>query len=268
MDKLKIALASYLTDNKYVYWKVVNCIVVLEKLKNTITNESRSDVMCKEYALFRANQLSVVKIIDIMTQESFNGIKKRRYYEVGEIVEDYDYDENVNDVHSNGIFYFLRLEPAFYYNKKVDDNETYVQWYDNGQKKLECTLCDGMVQGKSFIWHRNGVKYAEYNNIDGKLEGKCLEWFDDGTLSIEWNFKNGLKNGIECHMYENGKKKFECTYADDKKNGKYEEWYDDGKMRTVTEYKNNMRHGKHIHWLPNGDIKIECHYENGKMIKN
>ena len=64
MDTLKELCKEYIVDPKYVFKSCGNYIVVLQKLLDTITNESRSDVSNAMYANYRANKLRVILIIN------------------------------------------------------------------------------------------------------------------------------------------------------------------------------------------------------------
>src|SRR5437868_2965759 len=82
-------------------------IVVLKKLDDSKTNESRKDVVDARYAKFRANKLQVVRIYNRVTGEEVNSITNSVYssktliYTCNEIVEVTDYDEDINKVCSS-----------------------------------------------------------------------------------------------------------------------------------------------------------------------
>src|SRR5579871_4620212 len=64
---------EYEKDEKYVYKKCNNLsnrllvwLVVMEKSENTKTNEERKDVVDKNHAKFRADELKVVDIINVI----------------------------------------------------------------------------------------------------------------------------------------------------------------------------------------------------------
>lgn len=113
-----------------------NWIVVLEKLPDTKTNESRH-VFDERYAKYRANKLKVVLIFNKHSpketkSEIYNSVfeKKKLLYKSGEIVEADSFDTFFDNVVTNGIHYFKTLEPAFHQESKSG----YLQWYDNGER--------------------------------------------------------------------------------------------------------------------------------------
>ena len=216
-------------NDRTVFKQCGNCIVMLEKLEDTLTNESRSNIIDRRYAKFRANKLLVKKIVDVTTLEEldkvynfllgskFNGKMK---YTVGQIVSVDDYDTDLEIVCSTGIHYFLTLERAYrHLCKKSINNGIYVYWFPNGQKFAECSIVDG--------------------KFDGKFDGKYEEW------------------------YENGQKKIECNYINGKTYGKYEKWYPSGQKCKECNYINNKCHHRYESWHANGKKKRDCNYVYG-----
>src|SRR5271170_5380155 len=140
---------EYTNNSLYVYkicrdkaskYKTVKWFVVLQKLPDTKTNECRKDVVDKNYAKFRADKLRVVKIINTnkptltkkyITHRGPNMVKTK--YVVNKIVESNEYDDNIDNVYSNGIHYFKTLLPAYYYRDIPDKyNGKWIFWHDNG----------------------------------------------------------------------------------------------------------------------------------------
>ena len=127
-------------------------IVILQKINNTITNESRTNVIDHIYAKFRGNHFLVVDIINKFDiNKHIDEITNSYYaydiinYKKGEIVKSNSFDEDLINVCSNGIHYFKSIEPAFYYEVGglKNKNGIYKEWYDNGQIKLKCNYIDG-----------------------------------------------------------------------------------------------------------------------------
>ena len=139
MDKLVSACSEYIGDPKYVFKSCGKYIVVLEKLPDTITNESRSNISDPIYAKYRANKLRVVLIInkfdqsDIIKEIENTFYHKKIRYEKDKIVEVYDHDMKFNEVYTEGIHYFRTIEQAFYW-QLFDFNllytGKYIQWYE------------------------------------------------------------------------------------------------------------------------------------------
>ena len=90
-------------------------------LNDTITNESRTNVIDHIYAKFRGNQFLVIDIINKFDINKHIGeIQNSTYthniikYKKGEMVKSNSFDENLNNVCSNGIHYFKSIEPALF----------------------------------------------------------------------------------------------------------------------------------------------------------
>jgi hypothetical protein len=145
--KLYKKCRKYISDPKYVFKSCYNktnknpfperkWIVVLEKINTTITNENRKNVIDKRFAKFRANELKVIKIINMIKPNFVQNKIKSIYetettiYKVGKIVKSNGYDNNEDKICSRGIHYFRTLFRAYFYGdsrtKKI------YSWYDNG----------------------------------------------------------------------------------------------------------------------------------------
>jgi hypothetical protein len=149
LDKIKEKYKTYLESSKYVFkyckeysyinHKYNDTIIILQKLEDTLTNESRKDVVDEKYAKFRANKLLVVLIFDIndlnIEYESIiNILQIKTIYKKGEIVFPDNFDKNLNKVCSNGIHYFKTIDAAFYYSG-IQSGYTgiWIRSNDNGQ---------------------------------------------------------------------------------------------------------------------------------------
>ena len=52
----------------------------------------------------------------------------------------------------------------------TDDKKTgqYIEWYENGQKKIECYYVDDILNGHYISWYENGQMWEECDYVDGK----------------------------------------------------------------------------------------------------
>jgi len=198
-----------------------NSIVTLVLLNNTMTNEKRDWVVDDRYAKFRCNRVKVISIKNIKTGEKmekdisiYNG---EFVYNAGKVIKTY-FDENMNAVCAEGIHYFKTKEAAlsWFYSQQdkyfPDGKQT--TWYENGQKKLEGTVKDGIRDGKWISWHENGHKYYEGAYKGLEKDGKWTEWWYNGYKLSEGTYKDGYKNGKWIDWHENGYTKLETTYKD------------------------------------------------------
>lgn len=172
LDELTAIVDKFESDHKSDCERVYkSCswahIVVMEKLHDTQTNESRADVVNKNTAKFQADKLKVLLIIslkdgstdatDIVNMFSDRYGSYTTHYIVGSIVKPNSYDNRINVVCTNGIHYFRSLEAAYFYNMPSMriQNGMYKQWYDNGGLSIQCNVVDGNWYVLHEIWTKN-----------------------------------------------------------------------------------------------------------------
>ena len=159
MDKLVSFVTKY-NDSSYVFKSCSrDWIVVLRKLADTITNESRpvADTYC---AKFRANKLQVVDIINkfdqsITCDSICNSVykDKQMVYKKGEIIEVEEFNTNVNEVCTTGIHYYKTMKVAFYLELEIIIYGEWSCWHDNGRVKSNGSYKDGKVEGEWIFWY-------------------------------------------------------------------------------------------------------------------
>jgi antitoxin component YwqK of YwqJK toxin-antitoxin module len=215
MDHIITACSEYISNPKYVYKSCGNYVVVLEKLDDTRTNESRSNIADPKYAKYRANKLKTILIInkfdpsDVIMEIENSFYAKKVVYRTGEIIEIDDYNYNLNKVCSTGIHYFKTVEKSFFwellkFNPKFTGK--LIKWYENGNKLIEGEHKEGKREGKWIEWYENGNKLIEGEFKDGKKEGKWIEWRENGNKLIEGEYKEGKQEGKWISWHENGDK--------------------------------------------------------------
>ena len=104
-------------DDMYIFASSYNgWIIVLKKLDNTITNESRTNISVRFCALFRGTNLSVELIFNKYNPstilDSFMNTDNK-IIKVGEIMS-CDFDTNLENELGNGFQYYISMEPAYY----------------------------------------------------------------------------------------------------------------------------------------------------------
>lgn len=184
LHELQKLCKKYIDDDSYLFkicHDITNSLenkgrkwlVIMQKLKDTKTNEKRDDIKDIKYAKCRANKLKVIGIIDIDNPnvtsscivneyiDNFSSNIERKLkttYTVNEIVEPDKYDEDINNVCSSGIHYFKTLERAYYY-KDANKNHKYTgywaDWGDSGNKILEGAYANGKKIGEWRFWCNN-----------------------------------------------------------------------------------------------------------------
>ena len=225
MEKLDSFVAKY-NNPLYVFTSCFHYwIVVLQKLPDTITNESRS-VANANCATFRANKLLVVNIIHKFNQKTRRSIRNSIYadekieYIKGKIIKVEDFDTNVNEVHTAGIHYYKTMEVPFYLELQTEIDGEWMEWHVDGQKLSKITYKGGKREGESIDWHKNGHMKSKGEYKNGKLEGKYTTWHANGKMQLEAMYKNGKLEGQCTTWYPNGT----MVASSMVKDGKNTEW--------------------------------------------
>lgn len=254
-------------------------MVIMQKLKkrfgegllepntdSTQTNESRNEIIDKSSAKFRANKLKVLKIINVNNLKSISTIinkykTKTLKYKVGEIVESKHYDEEINNICSDGIHYFKTLIPAYYY-RHVPDMYTgkWITYYDNGQKESEGKYYNEQKTGYWITWYENGQKETEGNYINGIRENKWTIWYENGEKITEGCYVKGKKSGNWTAWHDNGKKETEGNYDNDVYVGKWKVWHYNGNISNRCEFVNGKQAGRWIEYNCDGKKEAEREY--------
>ena len=145
----------------FVYKACQKSIVTLELLKDSVTNESRPDVVDSNHAKFRTNKVKVVQIKNVKTCESMksdNSFHDKNFkYSVGKIITEPTFEPDLNQVCGGGIHYFKTRETALswyhsYYNHYTRPDGLDEWWYENGQLNRRCNYKDGERNGHYECW--------------------------------------------------------------------------------------------------------------------
>ena len=75
--------------------------------------------------------------------------------------------------------------------KNGEQDGLWTQWYENGQKKSEVNFTNNLQQGLWTMWHENGQKKEEGHFINGSPDGLCTMWDKDGNKTRVILFKDG-----------------------------------------------------------------------------
>lgn len=126
---------------------------------------------------------------------------------------------------------------GLYYN---EDNElftgSYVEFYDNGNKKIELDLKDGKKDGKVFLYFENSEINEMRSYKEGLKHGLWETWNENKIKIAEANFNNNLKHGKWIIWDNNGVKRCEMYYVEGKKSGTWYMWDENDKLINKKEY--------------------------------
>lgn len=250
---------KYVNDESYVYKlchdisrgsKECEWIVVMQKTEKTKTNEDRKNITNKNYAKFRASTLKVIEIFSVnypsytVKKIVTNFWGRITRYEVGKSVEPNKFDENINNVCSEGIHYFKTIIPAYYYRSVPDEYAGYwISHYDDGSKESEGYYEEGVKWSFWTHWNENGTIDSKGQYIKGQRNKKWTHYHENGKIKTCGEYNNDEKNGYWISFHSNEQKESEGNYINDQKSGHWVFWNDKGEKETDGEYLEGKRIG-------------------------
>jgi antitoxin component YwqK of YwqJK toxin-antitoxin module len=173
------------------------------------------------------------------------------------------------------------------------ENGPYVEFYENGQKKVEATFKDGKPDGLWTEWYPDGEKKGEFHYKNGILDGLATRWYENGQKRWAGQYKNGIQLGhwtdwyqdgskegegenkldgssTEVHWFPNGQKKSEGTgkylekHQRHGKHGRWTTWNDKGDKLAEIDFNENQIHGLVKTFYPSAAVKTEMEFSHGK----
>ena len=149
-------------------------------------------------------------------------------------------------------------------------NGKYIEYYKNGQIKVQGNNKDGKRDGEFKAFLRNGKSAGSVFYKDGKIIKSTLvkAMKDNASFSpISYaNYDLDTSYSIGGVNFPNKLLKRYRMY--DKKgvlNGNSISYYEEGNIQSIFPYKNNLIEGLVIRYYENGNIKEEVNYKNDKM---
>ena len=96
----------------------------------------------------------------------------------------------------------------------------------------------GFGQNETKIeYYDNGNVLSQIHYLDGKRDVSCRYWYEDGTLMTEGFYKNGKMIGFWMSYHDNSQLESHGTYkytesgVYSRKDGVWQYYYDNGKLR-------------------------------------
>jgi antitoxin component YwqK of YwqJK toxin-antitoxin module len=234
IHQIKAINEDYLINPIYVYKSCADCVVILERLPDTVTNENRNNITnkeCKFFAKYRGSKFLVKDIFHKfdstkkVSSISSSNFENKLEYKIGKVIISDNFDINLEKVCSNGIHYFLNLLCAFYYSLHKIQNGEYLGWYDNGQQYIKCTYTDDKINEEYLSWNENGQQYIKCTYTDDKINEEYLSWYENGQQYIKCTYTDGKLNGEYLSWNENGQQNIKCTYTNGEINVESLPWY-------------------------------------------
>lgn len=82
-----------------------------------------------------------------------------------------------------------------------------IQYYKNGQKKMEGSFKDGHRHGEWISYYKNGNVWSRAHYKNGKLNGLKKSYYENGELHYKGELKNGERVGKWTFYEANGNTK-------------------------------------------------------------
>ena len=149
-------------------------------------------------------------------------------------------------------------------------NGKYIEYYKNGQIKIQGHTKEGKRDGEFKVFLKNGKSAGSVIYKDGKIIKSTLIKAMKNNASFppvdNINYKLDTTHTLGKVEFENGLLR---TYFIFNKNGLLDgnsiEYYEEGNIESLVPYKNNVVEGLVITYYENGNIKEEVNYKNDNM---
>ena len=146
-------------------------------------------------------------------------------------------------------------------------NGKYIEYYKNGQIKVQGNNKDGKRDGEFKAFLRNGKSAGSVFYKDAKIIKSTLV----NSMKDNASFSLVTDKSYDLNLYEiiteEFKNKLLKGYLIFKKdglfNGEKREYYEEGDIQSVSPFKNNVADGIFITYYQNGNIKVKNTYKNG-----
>ena len=149
-------------------------------------------------------------------------------------------------------------------------NGKYIEYYKNGQIKVQGNNKDGKRDGEFKAFLRNGKSAGSVFYKDGKIIKSTLvkAMKDNASFSPVTDIYYKLEDSHTLRKvdYENGLLKTYFIYNKDGiPDGESVEYYEEGSIESIVHFRNNIVEGLTITYYENGNIDEEVNYKNNKM---
>ncbi len=147
-------------------------------------------------------------------------------------------------------------------------NGKYIEYYKNGQIKVQGNNKDGKRDGEFKAFLRNGKSAGSVFYKDGKIIKSTLvnSMRDNASFSLVTDINYNLNsNEIITDEFPNGLLKQYFIYnKNGLLDGESREYYEEGDIKTISHFKNDIPDGVFISYYQNGNIENKYAYVNGQ----
>ena len=146
-------------------------------------------------------------------------------------------------------------------------NGKYIEYYKNGQIKVQGNNKDGKRDGEFKAFLRNGKSAGSVFYKDGKIIKSTLvnSMKDNASFSLVTDINYNLNSHkIVTDEFPNQLlKQYFIFNKNGLLDGESREYYEEGDIQSVSSFKNNVANGLFISYYQNGNIKDKQNYKNG-----
>ena len=147
-------------------------------------------------------------------------------------------------------------------------NGKYIEYYKNGQIKVQGNNKDGKRDGEFKAFLRNGKSAGSVFYKDGKIIKSTLvnSMKDNASFSLTTDINYNLNsNEIITDEFPNGLLKQYFIYNKNRLlDGESREYYEEGDIKSISHFKNDIPDGVFISYYQNGNIENKYAYVNGQ----
>ena len=147
-------------------------------------------------------------------------------------------------------------------------NGKYIEYYKNGQIKVQGNNKDGKRDGEFKAFLRNGKSAGSVFYKEGKIIKSTLvnSMKDNASFSLTTDINYNLNsNEIITDEFPNGLLKQYFIYnKNGLLDGESREYYEEGNIKSISHFKNDIPDGVFISYYQNGNIENKYAYVNGQ----
>ena len=147
-------------------------------------------------------------------------------------------------------------------------NGKYIEYYKNGQIKVQGNNKDGKRDGEFKAFLRNGKSAGSVFYKDGKIIKSTLvnSMRDNASFSLTTDINYNLNsNEIITDEFPNGLLKQYFIYnKNGLLDGESREYYEEGDIKSISHFKNHIPDGVFISYYQNGNMEEKYTYVNGQ----
>ena len=147
-------------------------------------------------------------------------------------------------------------------------NGKYIEYYKNGQIKVQGNNKDGKRDGEFKAFLRNGKSAGSVFYKDGKIIKSTLvkAMKDNASFSLTTDINYNLNsNEIITDEFPNGLLKQYFIYnKNGLLDGESREYYEEGDIKSISHFKNDIPDGVFISYYQNGNMEEKYTYVNGQ----